>query len=119
MRAFFLYLFIAGSAACGSAVPPSPPAPTAVAADSSRADPRFSGGDGSTCERAVVIHEGNEQAGIKAERDWISQHYPGGRKRMQALGGSGGTFYDTITLVKADGTEVSVCFNITAFFARF
>ena len=37
----------------------------------------YTGSDGSSFEKAVVIHGANELTGVDAEYDYLAQHYPG------------------------------------------
>lgn len=80
--------------------------------------PKFSGGDGSTCENAVVpiVSEGADM--VQAERQWLQDTFGGGSAVRQALGASsdGKRRYDLILWRKPDGQTVDVCFDVTTVF---
>jgi hypothetical protein len=86
----------------------------AVAAE----EPKFSGGDGSTCEEAVVpvVREGATM--VETERHWLQKKYAGGSLVRQVLGESadGKRRYDLILWRKPDGQTVEVCFDVTTVF---
>src|SRR2546427_8634574 len=50
----------------------------------------YTGGDGTSCDQAVVINTRDHRRGIHAERDWLQRQQPGSRLQLQALhkGGS-------------------------------
>src|SRR5215212_9564948 len=79
---------------------------------------KFSGGDGSSCEQAVVPIVGETGAFVQAERQWLHQTYGGGALIRQALGESsdGKRRYDLILWRKPDGQVVDVCFDVTTVF---
>ena len=78
----------------------------------------FSGGDGSSCERAVVPLVTDGMALVQAERDWLRKTFGGGALVRQALGASadGRRRYDLILWRKPDGQAVDVCFDVTTVF---
>jgi hypothetical protein len=86
----------------------------AVAAE----EPKFSGGDGSSCDNAVVpiVSEGGTM--VQAERHYLQKTYGGGALVRQALGESadGKRRYDVILWRKPDGQTVDVCFDVTTVF---
>ena len=78
---------------------------------------RFTGGDGSSFEQAVIISEVNgEVAGIKAEHVWLHKHYPDCRLTRQSLSEANGRAYDQMDIVTKDGQSHSVYFDITSFY---
>jgi hypothetical protein len=81
-------------------------------------EPKFSGGDGSSCENAVVpiVSEGADM--VQAERQWLQDTFGGGSAVRQALGASsdGKRRYDLILWRKPDGQTVDVCFDVTTVF---
>jgi hypothetical protein len=81
-------------------------------------EPKFSGGDGSSCENAVVpvVREGATM--LEMERHWLQKTYGGGALVRQALGESadGKRRYDLILWRKPDGQTVDVCFDVTTVF---
>ena len=79
---------------------------------------KFSGGDGSSCENAVVpiVSEGGTM--VQAERHYLQKIYGGGSLVRQALGESadGKRRFDLILWRKPDGQTVDVCFDVTTVF---
>ena len=70
------------------------------------------GGDGSSCEQAVVV------SGVQAEYAWLRKTYGGGTLVRQALAASpdGKRRYDLVRWRKPDGVTVDVCFDVTKAF---
>lgn len=81
-------------------------------------DPSFAGGDGSSCEEAVVpvLREGATM--VETERQWLQKRYGGGSLVRQMLGESadGKRRFDLILWRKPDGQTVDVCFDVTTVF---
>jgi hypothetical protein len=81
-------------------------------------EPKFSGGDGSSCELAVVpvLREGVTM--VETERLWLQKTYGGGSLLRQVLGESadGKRRFDLILWRKPDGQTVEVCFDVTTVF---
>ena len=81
--------------------------------------PWYSGGDGSSCEKAVVVRGVDTiQQGIAAERAWWRREYPGSKMERQELLGSGDEgedMFDLITIKTRNGFEVKLCFGINEF----
>jgi len=76
----------------------------------------FSGGDGSSCESAVVIREAKyRELGILAEKLWLQQNYPGCHQTSQAALRSANRQYDLIEVAIADGHNRKVYFDTTEF----
>jgi hypothetical protein len=88
-----------------------------AASKSESPPPKYSGGDGLSCDRAVVVGTKSHVGGIASERAWVREHYPGARVVRQALLGSsdGKRNYDILTIEKADREKLDICFDITAF----
>jgi hypothetical protein len=77
----------------------------------------YGGGDGSSCEQAVVIRDArNTREGAAAEQAWLVASYPGAQIKQQALSQEGKTVFDRFTLAAPGGGERQVCFDITGFF---
>jgi len=88
--------------------------------DGEKAQATFSGGDGSSIERAVIITEtASEKTGILAEYVWLHEHYPGYRLRGQMLRNAGGRAFDEMRIVSADGKSHAIFFDITSFFGKY
>lgn len=78
---------------------------------------RYDGGDGSSCEQAVVILGAkSEFEGIGAEYDWLGRHYPGSEVLEQALGQCDGHWADILSIRTAQGESREVYFDIEEFF---
>jgi hypothetical protein len=81
-------------------------------------EPSFSGGDGSSCEEAVVPIVSEAGTMVEAERYWLQRKFGGGALVRQALGESpdGKRRFDLILWRKPDGQAVDVCFDVTTVF---
>ena len=79
---------------------------------------RYSGGDGLTLKKAVVIAGARSvNEGMEAEQEWIRIHYPDAA--IESKGRVvGPPHYDVITLKLASGSRVDLHFDITAFFTE-
>ena len=77
------------------------------------------GGDGSSCERAVVINNAKHRETARvAEKLWLDQKYPGYRETSQSALSEAGKHYDLIELATADGQTLKVYFDTTDCFAK-
>ena len=80
---------------------------------------RYAGGDGSSCEQAVVIlGAAGEFQGISAEYAWLNKHYPGYRVLDQALVLCADHWADILGIRTAQGTGRDVYFDIEDFFGK-
>lgn len=79
---------------------------------------RYSGGDGLTLKKAIVVTgaEGVSE-GMAAEQEWIRIHYPDATVESKGRV-IGPPHYDVITLKLASGSRVDLHFDITAFFVE-
>ena len=77
---------------------------------------KYGGGDGTSCEQAVVVHEKNEMLGIQAEYAWLRARYPGFRRGPQSLSKCGNRPADKIEIRTPDGRTLEVTFDISEFF---
>lgn len=79
---------------------------------------RYSGGDGLTLKKAIVVAgAGSVSEGMAAEQEWIRIHYPDAV--VESTGRViGPPHYDVITLKLASGSRVDLHFDITAFFVE-
>lgn len=75
--------------------------------------------DGSSFEKAVVIHEKSESKGIAAEYAWIRANYPGSAVLGQSLLVHKRKPYDRINIKTSDGREMSIYFDISDFYGKF
>jgi len=79
----------------------------------------YTGGDGSSFEKAVVIHGANELTGVDAEYDYLAQHYPGYHRGKQSLSFHGKRHFDVLEFTTAGGKKRTIHFDITEFFGKF
>lgn len=81
-------------------------------------EPKFSGGNGLSCDEAVVPIVSETHTMVQAERYWLEQKYGGGSLVRQVVGESsdGKRRYDLLSWRKPDGQTVSVCFDVTTVF---
>ena len=75
--------------------------------------------DGSSYEKAIIINERNEKAGVDAEYSWLRQNYPGYKTERQSLVHHKNVPYDIIDIVTANGEKKSIYFNLSKFFGKF
>ena len=73
-------------------------------------------GDGSSCERPLVVRAASDRAGTLWEYEWLAKHYPGHGVVAQALRDSKGRTYDELRFKDAAGADIFVCFDITRTF---
>ena len=84
--------------------------------------PLYSGGDGSTIEKAVVINATSTSIGVLAEYEYVSSIY--GQQNAdwtmvrQSLTVHVGNNYDVLLIKLNRGEDKSVCFDITHFFGK-
>jgi hypothetical protein len=83
------------------------------------ADPSLPGGDGSTCDKAVVLNVESSLEAVRAETAWLLSKHGGGRKISQALAASPPRWYDLIEWEAPDGSKVATCFDITRAYEEF
>ena len=83
------------------------------------AEVRFSGGDGSSFGKAVIIQGvRNEREGVAAEYAWLGRNYTGWKLKLQSQVGKKRRSYDIMDI--SNGSKsVSVYFDITSFFGKF
>lgn len=105
--AALLLVSIAIVVGCASSSKPAP----RVAHEAPKGD-----GTGASIDDAILILEPNEDAGIRAQRKWLSDHFPGYRKLHSALDFKGDRHFDIVTIRLADSTERTLFFDITSFY---
>src|ERR1700759_2124662 len=74
--------------------------------------------DGSSYEKAVVMHEKNETDGVHAEYAWLRKTYPGYTFIKQSLLMHAGKSYDMLEIKTKDGETKDVYFDISGFFGK-
>jgi hypothetical protein len=82
--------------------------------------PLYTGGDGSSREKAVIINTTASAIGISAEYQWITSRYgPQGQawtRTCQSLVPMGEKAYDELIIQLKDGSEQTIYFEISAFY---
>ena len=74
--------------------------------------------DGSSYEKAIIIRQETEKAGVDAEYVWIGAKYPGYKMLGQSLTQKDGKPYDILDIKTASGEKVTVYFDISNFFGK-
>jgi hypothetical protein len=78
----------------------------------------FSGGDGSSIEKAVIITAPNNYVGIRAEYDWIKRSRPDWKLDVQSVLKGGGKVYDKMYFITPDGQRTNLFFDVTDFYGK-
>jgi hypothetical protein len=78
----------------------------------------FTGGDGSSIEKAVIIKAPSEFVGVRAEYNWIRNNHPDWKLEKQSALNSGGKVYDKMDFRTPDGQHMTLYFDITDFFGK-
>lgn len=73
---------------------------------------------GSSFETAIVIQADDEFSGIAQETIWLKEHYPGYKQTAQSLTFNDDLAYDLIDITTADGTELTIYFDINSFYGK-
>lgn len=80
----------------------------------------FAGGDGSGCDRAVVIRGSRGSRDIVAnEMAWLRTRYPGYKYSDNTVETRGARTFEEVTIETAAGERKVVCFDVTEGFGRF
>jgi len=74
--------------------------------------------DGSSYEKAVVVKEKYEGAGVKAEYTWLRLYFPGCQLKQQSMTFHKGKSFDILDIVTLEGTEKSIYFDISNFYGK-
>jgi hypothetical protein len=74
--------------------------------------------DGKSIETAVVVLAADEFTGVAMEYAWLEEHYPGYQRGAQAAHFEGDKIYDVLSFKTADGTNMEIYFDITAFYGK-
>lgn len=90
-----------------------------AAAMAPAAKPRSSSPLGSDIEHAVYVLTTDSSEGVRTEYAWLALRYPGAKRTAQALiPQDGGRNYDMLVVTTADGQELKLYFEITAFYGN-
>lgn len=79
---------------------------------------RFEGGNGNSINQAVIIKAPNELTGVRAEYEWIREHYPGWELEQQETISIQGRTYDMMDFRTPGGIDRTLYFDITDFFGK-
>ena len=80
----------------------------------------FAGGDGSGCDRAVVIRGSKGSRDIVAgEMAWLRARYPGYKFRDNTVETRGRRTFEEIAIETAAGERKVLCFDVTEGFGDF
>ena len=82
------------------------------------AQAKYSGGDGSTRETAIVISAANEKEGVGAEYAWLKDNLPGAKLEKTGLSDDGAKIYDTMVVALPNGEQRTIYFDITSYFGK-
>jgi len=70
--------------------------------------------DGSSYEKAIIINENSELAGVNAEYYWLEKKYPGYSLSIQYHSSHDNRSYDVMLIETADGIGKKIYFDITS-----
>jgi hypothetical protein len=77
------------------------------------------GGDGSSCDRAVVINNAKHRETARvAEKMWLDQKYPGCRETNASALNAEGKHYDLVEVTTTGGQVMKVYFDSTDSFSK-
>lgn len=96
---------------CVASRPINTPTPTLA--------PGEPGPDSISCDKPVIVKATVDPEGVREERQWLQEHYPGRGPYAQSLRRAKGRAFDVLTFTTKDGRAVSVCFDITASFGHY
>ena len=108
---FLVFVFPFFACASGRKSGAGTPAGATAPADSVR--------DGSSFDRAIIIKDTDETAGVHSEYQWIRDNYPGYSTEKQSLVAHQGISFDVLVIRNQDRTEKTVYFNISRFYGKF
>ena len=116
MRLLAILLIAFSSLASGADVERQAPGPSVAAPK----HVEFAGGDGSGCDRAVVIRGSKGSRDIVAsEIAWLGQRYPGYKFRDNRVETRRARTFEEITIETTSGERKVVCFDVTDGFGHF
>jgi hypothetical protein len=116
-----LFIANAGLAACASPQSPATSVagrPASVSAAGAQ-QMAYGGGDGTSCDQAVVVKDKDEIDGVMSEYAWLAARHPNYTKRYQAQGRCKDHPVDKVGIRTADGADLEIVFDISAFFGKF
>jgi len=84
------------------------------------ADITFTGGDGSSFDKAIIINGAKgEDDGVASEYQWIRHNKAGYRPGGQALFNKNGHAYDVLSIKLGKGDKQDIYFDITQYFGKY
>ncbi len=119
---YFAFIICASMlTACSSnrTIPEGPTTDTTTAAPLPKTTTAFDAQrDGSSFERAIVINEKTESAGIQAENTQLTTLYPGSKKISQRYEDYKGKQHEVVNITTQDGREIAVYFDVSNYFGK-
>lgn len=118
MRSSSPLSWLFGALICTAAMVTIGPAVAQQATPLAASSVRYSGGDGLTLKKSIVISgASNTSEGEAAELNWIREHHPGAI--FQSRGRiTGPPHYDVVTVKLADGALLDLHFDASGFFGK-
>ena len=115
---FPLFWLLVAFTAAGFTAVAAPASAQQAASAAAISSIRYSGGDGVTLKKSIVIiGAASTSAGEAAELDWIREHHPGAV--FQSRGRiTGPPHYDVVTVRLASGALMDLHFDISGFFGK-
>ena len=74
--------------------------------------------DGTSFERAIIINEKTERAGIDAENTQLTALFPGSKRVSQRYDIYKDKQHEIVNVTTSDGREVSVYFDVSSYFGK-
>ena len=79
----------------------------------------YSGGDGSSIDKAIFIMGAKEESeGVKAEYDYLDKHFPNYKLVRQSLLNEKKRSCDLLEITTPDGVGRAIYFDITDYFGK-
>jgi len=78
----------------------------------------FTGGDGSSPEKAIVIHEAKQDTGVFSEFDYLWARYPGYQHISQDFARDKGKVYSVRTFFDAEGKQHVLYFDESEYYGK-
>ena len=119
-KILILFLLISLFEACSSTKKTTIPTTTTTVKVDNKPEPTVtkSKADGSSFEKAIILTEKSEEAGINAEYAWINNNYTGYSINGQALKNNDGKHYDVFNITLADGSKKDIYFDISNYYGK-
>ena len=118
-RPLIFLVFVFPFFACASGRKSGAGTPASPGTSATSVAPADSIRDGSSFDRAIIIKDTDETAGVHSEYQWIRDNYPGYSTEKQSLVAHQGISFDVLVIRNQDRTEKTVYFNISRFYGKF